>query len=224
MSAIPRPQPLNEEYLSRTRAPHTRAYGCPALAAGVNPRLPCRATRNGARGATGARQALLIRCMAGLLCCVGFSAPCVSQQPNEVHGSGDAYAASGIVLAWGVLRGADDAATRVVLRIVADASVYPIVTAVARNPFSNAERALLSSTSTAGPVDVRVPRSQYADFPRSEVRFYGSSAAAQANTPTLVVFYLGVPDTTPEFTNEAALQAYFAERIARARAAAGKTP
>jgi hypothetical protein len=68
-----------------------------------------------------------------------------------------------------------------------------------------------------------VPRSQYADFPRSEVRLYASPAAARANTPSLVVFYLGVPDTTPEFTSEEALHAYFADQIARARAA-GKTP
>src|SRR5439155_13623912 len=30
--------------------PPTPTYGCPARASGVNPRLPCRATRNGRRG------------------------------------------------------------------------------------------------------------------------------------------------------------------------------
>jgi hypothetical protein len=154
-----------------------------------------------------------------------FAMPWMSStaaEPNEVHGSGDAYAAPGLVLAWAVLRGADDASTRVVLRIVADPSVYPMVAAIARNPFSNAEHVLQPPTSTGGTVDVRVPRSQYADFPRSEVRLFDSTRAAQANAPSLVVFYLGVPDTTPEFTTEAALQAYFADRITRARAAAKK--
>ena len=36
----------------------------------------------------------------------------------EVHGSADAYAAPGVALAWGVLRGADERATVVVVRIV----------------------------------------------------------------------------------------------------------
>ena len=37
----------------------------------------------------------------------------------------------------------------------------------------------------------------------------------------LVVFYLGVPDTTPEFATEAALDGYLADRIARLRASPG---
>lgn len=170
------------------------------------------------------RQTVLIRCLAALLCGLLHHAACLADAPKEVHGSGDAYAAPGVVLVWGVVRGADEASTRVVLRIVADPKTYPAVAAVARNPFSNAERALLPNTATAGPVEVRVPRSQYADFPRTEVRLYDSAASAQADTPSLVVFYLGVPDTTPEFTAEAALQAYFTDRIARMRAASGKTP
>ena len=45
--------------------------------------------------------------------------------PREVHGAADAYAEPGIALAWGVLRGADEATTRVTLRIVADPARYP---------------------------------------------------------------------------------------------------
>jgi hypothetical protein len=72
-------------------------------------------------------------------------------------------------------------------------------------------------------VDVRVPRSQYADFPRSELRFYASRAAPDSQLPALIVYYLGVPDTTPEFASEASLQAYLKDRIERVRAS-GKTP
>ena len=64
------------------------------------------------------------------------------------------------------------------------------------------------------------PRPQYADFPRTELRFYSSGAGAE---PALVVFYLGVPDTTPEFATEANLNTYLVDRIARARAAAGSS-
>jgi hypothetical protein len=38
------------------------------------------------------------------------------------------------------------------------------------------------------------------------------------------VFYLGVPDTTPEFANGASLDAYLADRIARLSAGRSKTP
>ena len=144
-------------------------------------------------------------------------APVNADAPREVHGVGDAYAAPGVAIAWAILRGADEAATQVVVRIVADPGVYPAVAAIANNPFSQRQQALLARTQTAGVVDIRVPRAQYADFPRTEIRFYGTTAA---DAPALAVFYLGVPDTTPEFATETNLNAYLTDRIARTRAAA----
>ena len=149
---------------------------------------------------------------------------CQADTPGEVHGSGEAYAASGLKLAWGVLRGADEASTRVVLRIVADPSIYPAVAVVARNPFNGQALTLLKPAPTSGPLTVRVPRSQYSDFPRTEVRLYDSAAGAERDAPASIVFYVGVPDTTPEFPNEAALEAYLADRIARSSSAGARTP
>lgn len=157
-----------------------------------------------------------IALLAGFACAVAVGAPAVAAPPHEAHGVGDAYAAPGVALAWGILRGADEAATRVVVRIVADPHLYPFVAAIGINPFSKGEQALLPRTQTEGSVEIRVPRAQYADFPRSEIRFYG---AAATDAPALVVFYLGVPDTTPEFATETNLNAYLTDRIARARAA-----
>jgi hypothetical protein len=144
--------------------------------------------------------------------------------PTEIHGSGEAYAASGLKLAWAVLRGADEASTRVVLRIVADPAVYPAVGVVARNPFNGQALTLLKSAATSAPMTVRVPRSRYGDFPRTEVRLYNSDAAAERDTPVSIVFYVGVPDTTPEFSDEAALEAYLAGRTAGSTASGARTP
>jgi hypothetical protein len=148
-----------------------------------------------------------------------FCAPVVADTPREAHGVGDVFVAPGVALAWGILRGADEAATQVVVRIVADPQVYPTVSAVAKNPFSEAQQGLLPATPTAGGVEMRVPRARYADFPRTELRFQGPTA----DTPALVVFYLGVPDTTPEFATEAKLKAYLADRVARASTSGGVT-
>ena len=135
----------------------------------------------------------------------------------EVHGVGDAYAGAGIAIAWGVLRGASESATLVVLRVAADPAKYKTVEVVGRNPFSRSERKLLSETPLSGRVDVRIPRASFADFPRTELRFTPDSPTSTA--PAIVVYYLGVPDTTPEFANDAALETYLGDRIARARAA-----
>jgi len=144
-----------------------------------------------------------------------------AETPREVHGSADAYAAPGVALAWGVLRGASETATVVVVRVITDPQAYPWFAATGIDPFSKGEQPLLRATQSAGPLDVRVPRAQFADYPRTELRFFASAAAAQSGTPKLVVFYLGVPDTTPELVDEAKLDVYLADRIARARAATG---
>ena len=144
--------------------------------------------------------------------------------PREIHGMGDAYAGEGVALAWAVLRGADEVATLVVVRIAANRDRYPLVGAMSRNPFSQATKPLLGAIRSAEDVELRVPRAQFSDLPRTEFRFYGSASAAQADEPRLVVYYLGVPDTTPEFATEANLEAYLADRMSRLRAAGSRAP
>jgi hypothetical protein len=136
----------------------------------------------------------------------------------------DAFAAAGIAVAWGVVRGASETTTVVAIRVVADTASYPWVTVEGSDPFTQRQYPLLRPTSSAGVVDVRSPRAHFADFPRTELRFYGSATEAQSGVPKLVVFYLGVPDTTPEFATEDKLDAYLTDRIARLRGGGSKTP
>ncbi len=156
--------------------------------------------------------------LAALCCC---AAAAVAEVPREAHGSHDAYASPGVALAWGVLRGADETTTGVVVRIVVDPIAYPWLAVVAIDPFSKQEQTVQRPVQVAGPFDLRIPRAQFADYPRTELRLFDSAAHAQANAPQLVVYYLGVPDTTPEFADAAKLDASLTERIARARAAGG---
>lgn len=166
------------------------------------------------------RRAMLIA--TGLL--VGAAA-LAADPPRTVHGSSDAFAVPGVVLAWGVVRGASEAATSVVVRIESDPAVYPLVAITGVDPFTQARQPLLPVTRVARTLDFRSPRARFADYPRSELRFYASDAAAAADAPALVVYYLGVPDTTPEFADESRLDLYLAARLVRARnEPAGKAP
>ena len=144
-----------------------------------------------------------------------------AESPREVHGMADAFAAPGVAMAWGVVRGADEAATVVVVRIVTRPASYPWLAVTGGDPFTQRKLPLLAATRSAGVIDVRTPRAHFADFPRTELRLYESAAAAQNDVPTLVVFFLGVPDTTPEFATEDKLQAYLSERAARLPDGAG---
>lgn len=151
---------------------------------------------------------------------IALPAP-AAEEAREVHGSSDAYAEAGIALAWGVRRGSDDATTAVTLRILADPVRYPRVEVTGRDPFTQAQRVLLAATATRGLPDLVVPRAHFADFPRTELRFH---APESATGRPVVVYYLGVPDTTPEFAAAPALDQYLTDRIARARAGAVETP
>jgi hypothetical protein len=163
---------------------------------------------------------ILFATVAACWCSIAFAAG----PAREMHGMSDAFAAPGVALAWGVLRGAGDSQAVVDVRFAVDPMTYPRVVVVGRDPFSSAER-VLAASPTPGLTDLRVPRSNFARYPRTEFRFYGTAAREPAETPKLVVYFVGVPDTTPEFANEARLDASLTERIVRARGAAGaKSP
>jgi hypothetical protein len=148
-----------------------------------------------------------------------------AEAPREAHGVSDAFAAPGVALAWGVVRGASEAATVVVVRIATDPASYPWLAVAGGDPFTRRKESLLPATRSSGVIDVRSPRARFADFPRTELRLYESAAAAQQDVPALVVFFLGVPDTTPEFATEDKLQAYLSDRVARPAGGTGsKTP
>lgn len=141
--------------------------------------------------------------------------------PREAHGMADAYAIPGVTLAWAVLRGTTEAMTVVTIRVAVDPARYPFVAVAGIDPFTQQRKPVLPATAVAGSIDVRVARAHFADFPRTELKLYDSAAAAQADAPALVVYYVGVPDTTPEFATAPAQDAYLADRIARERAKPG---
>lgn len=156
-----------------------------------------------------------------LLAILGCATSAARAQPRADHGSSDVYAAPGIGIVWGIERGASDAEAVVVIRIATDPATYPWLAVLGINPFTNAETSLLPPTAIQRSVDVRIPRARFADHPRTEVRVYATQGAAQAGSASVTVFYLGVPDTTPEFVDRAKLEASLTERMARARAAKG---
>ena len=141
---------------------------------------------------------------------------------SEVHGSLDAFAARGVALAFGVLRGKDEATTQVVVRVEADRARYGALAVTGVDPFTRASQPLLPVAPLDGVRVLHIPRARFADLPRTEWRFFASATPAAADAPALLVFYQGVPDTTPEFDDAARLESDLKARIERARREAGK--
>jgi hypothetical protein len=146
------------------------------------------------------------------LALVALVAAATSSAAEEVHGTSDAFAGNGVAVAWAVLRGASDDDARVVLRIAADTKRYGALAADGVDPFSKERKPLVNRQPIGATTTVRFVRKQFAEFPRTELQFF-KAGATQALTPELVVYYLGVPDTTPEFPAEPALDAYLDDRM-----------
>ncbi len=135
---------------------------------------------------------------------------------EQLHGESDSFAAPGVALAWAVLRGPTEQATLVATRIVTEPARYPSVSVDAVDPFTRERRELLPPMPVDAGIELRRPRSEVADHPRVEIRFHAASGAG--GSPALVVYYLGVPDTTPEFATENALRRHLDGRIDLLRA------
>ena len=136
---------------------------------------------------------------------------------TEIHGERDVFAAPGVVLAWAVLRTPTEEDTQVVIRVVLTADTYAYVRMWGVDPFSGERRVMTPGGRIAGMVHLMTPRRTFVDHPRREIRLYRTEQEWKADRPALTIYYLGVPDTTPEFISEAALAQYLADAVSRAQ-------
>lgn len=144
-------------------------------------------------------------------------------QGLEIHGENSSFVGNGVAMVWGVLRGARDEDTQAVLRIAPAGGSYVAVSVDGVDPFSQRRQELLGMRPMANPLDIPTPRATFADLPRRELHFYTASDQA-ARRPSLTVYFMGLPDTTPEFASEAALRHYLEETLATLLTAKGRTP
>jgi hypothetical protein len=134
-------------------------------------------------------------------------APAVAQAPSVVHGADSLFTAPGVKLAWVVRRGPTEEGTEVVIRTV-NTGGYAWVRVDGVDPFSKQRKVLVTARPLGRQTDLVVPRAAFADHPSAEIHLFGSADDLVAERPTLTVFYLGVPDTTPEFAAPHEAEAY----------------
>ncbi len=144
-------------------------------------------------------------------------------QGQEVHGENSSFMGNGVAMVWGVLRGQREDDAQVVLRIAPAGASYVAVSVDGVDPFSQRRQELLAMQPMANPLDTRSARATFADLPRRELHFY-TAADLAARRPSLTVYFMGLPDTTPEFASEAALRRYLDETLVKLLAGKGRTP
>jgi hypothetical protein len=137
----------------------------------------------------------------------------LAAQDTRVHGENSTFTSPSVKLSWAVKRGASEADTLVVIRIVADAS-HRFIRLDGVDPFTK-DHKVFAARPLDRETDLSIPRASFADHPSTEFHFFASAEDAAANRPKLTVFYLGVPDTTPEFALPGDAEAYLARMLGR---------
>ena len=144
-----------------------------------------------------------------LLLLAALTLPVLAQGP-VVHGADSIFAEQGLGIVWGVLKNDAEERTMVVARVSNPGGRYAYVSVDGVDPFTQRRVAVIEGRPLGTSIDLGMPRASFADLPRREIHLYASAADWRAGRPSLTVYYLGVPDTTPEFTTEAALETYLA--------------
>lgn len=147
----------------------------------------------------------------------------VASEGQQVHGENSSFVGNGVAMVWGILRGASNEDAQVILRIAPAGGDYVAISLDGVDPFTQRRQELFGMQTMADPLDVRTPRGTFADLPRREIHFYTANDQ-HAQRPSLTVYFMGLPDTTPEFASEAALRRYLDETLAKLLAAKGRTP
>jgi hypothetical protein len=150
-------------------------------------------------------------CLSLALTTLAAGNPVRAQQ--EVHGADSIFVAPSVKIGWAVQKGTGEDTTLVIIRVVNSAGQYTQVRLDGVDPFSNSRKVLISPRPLQRRIDLSLRRSSFVDFPSSEVRLYRSQATADDQAPSLTVYYLGVPDTTPEFASAQDAEAYLAKAL-----------
>jgi hypothetical protein len=155
---------------------------------------------------------------AALLMAGVWPAPLHAQAAVEaIHGADGVFVSPDIAIVWAVLKEpavvkepaqttGDRAA--VWLRIVNRSRAFSRLSIDGVDPFTSTRERLESGVALAQEARIGADRGRFSDLPSRELHFYRSDDDWRAERPALNVYYLGVPDTTPEFSTRAAMDAY----------------
>ena len=138
------------------------------------------------------------------------------QAPTEIPGSDAVFAGRGVALAWGLLRGAEDAAATAVVWVTSRDSTVQAVSVDLVNPVTGKRLDVLAPSIIGKGREVRIPRASVTAYPRAEFRFAGGTEILASGAAAFTVFFTGIPERTPEFSGETALAEHLEAALAQA--------
>lgn len=139
---------------------------------------------------------------------------------EEIHGELDQFAGNGIAIVWAIRKAPVEDQSQVIARVVPVDARWAAISIDGVDPFTRERRVVLPRTPLGSGVQTSALRGSFADLPHRQFHFY----AASQTQPGLTVYFMGVPDTTPEFLADDVLAGHLEQAVARLKAAGGSKP
>jgi hypothetical protein len=129
---------------------------------------------------------------------------------NEFHGADSVFEREGITILWAILKGQDEAGSWVYIKIInSGKNPFQIFSVEAVDPFSKEKEWVIKGERLGEENVIKGVRSSFRDKTARRILFYRSTEAFEKENPGMTVYYLGVPDTSPEVLSEKEMEDYF---------------
>jgi hypothetical protein len=135
---------------------------------------------------------------------------------KEFHGADSVFEREGITILWAILKGSTEESSWVYIKIInSGKSSFQIFSVEAVDPFSKEKEWVVKGKKLKKENLIRSNRTSFRDKTARRILFYQSMEACEKENPDMTVYYLGVPDTSPEVLSEKEMENYFEKAIER---------
>jgi len=144
----------------------------------------------------------------GMILAAWEISPALGQR--EFHGADSAFEKEGITILWAILKGPTEETSWVYIKIInSEKNPFRIFSVEAVDPFSKEKEWVVKGEELKKENSVRSIRSTFREKTSRRILFYRSRQAFKTDNPDIAVYYLGVPDTSPEVLSEKEMEDYF---------------
>ena len=129
---------------------------------------------------------------------------------REFHGADSVFEQDGFTILWAILKGPTEETSWVYIKIInSEKNHFRIFSVEAVDPFSKEKEWVVKGEELKRENSVRSIRSLFREKTSRRILFYRSKEAFEKQNPDMTVYYLGVPDTSPEVLSEKEMEDYF---------------
>ena len=141
-----------------------------------------------------------------------------AQGKREYHGADSIFEKEGIIILWGIFKGSTEETSWVYIKIIhkkEGSDSFQIFSVEAVDPFSNQKEWVVKGEAFKKENMVKSIRASFREKTARRVLFYEKAEDLLKENPAMIVYYLGVPDTSPEFMTEREIENYFEKAFSR---------